>query len=56
MALSTREGRNLLALVPFWDYRLVVAIAYKAQIVFIKFVGTHKEYDRIEAQTVEYLG
>jgi mRNA interferase HigB len=38
------------------NYRLVVAVAYKAQIVFIKSIGTHKEYDRIKAQTVEYLG
>ncbi len=38
------------------NYRLVVAIAYKTQIVFIKFVGTHKQYDRIKAQTVEYSG
>lgn len=37
-------------------YRLIVAIAYKAQIVFIKFVGTHTEYDRVDAQTVEHLG
>ena len=38
------------------NYRLVVAIAYRTQIVFIKFVGTHKQYDRIDAQTVEYTG
>lgn len=35
-------------------YRLVVSIAYKTQIVFIKFVGTHQQYDRIDAQNVEY--
>lgn len=38
------------------NYRLVVAIAYKTQIVFIKIAGTHKQYDRITAQTVEYSG
>lgn len=35
------------------DYRLVVSVAYLQQALFIKFVGTHAEYDRIDAQTVE---
>jgi mRNA interferase HigB len=35
------------------DYRLVVAIAYKLQIVYVKFVGTHRAYDAVDAQTVE---
>ncbi len=35
------------------DYRLVVAISYKLQIVYVKFIGTHKQYDGIDAQTVE---
>ncbi len=34
-------------------YRLVVAINYKAHIVFIKFFGTHAEYDRIDVRKVQ---
>jgi mRNA interferase HigB len=30
------------------SYRLVVKINYAARIVFIRFVGTHADYDRID--------
>jgi mRNA interferase HigB len=33
-------------------YRLIVHFAYAYQWALIKFVGTHKEYDRIDAETV----
>lgn len=33
-------------------FRLVVHVAYPYQRVFIKFVGTHAEYDRINAETI----
>lgn len=34
------------------DYRLVVAAHYGRRIFFIRFVGTHREYDKIDASTV----
>ncbi|HVB79808.1 MAG TPA: type II toxin-antitoxin system HigB family toxin [Candidatus Binataceae bacterium] len=36
------------------DYRLVSAIDYRRQIVFIKWLGSHRDYDQIEARTVQY--
>ncbi|GAA0772254.1 type II toxin-antitoxin system HigB family toxin [Castellaniella ginsengisoli] len=35
------------------DYRLVAAIAYRLGVVYVKFIGTHAEYDDIDAATVE---
>jgi mRNA interferase HigB len=31
-------------------YRLIVKINYTAKIVFIKFIGTHKQYDKIKVE------
>jgi len=33
-------------------YRLVVVVQYKYGIVYIRFVGTHKEYDKVDATTI----
>jgi mRNA interferase HigB len=34
------------------QYRLVVKIHYNSGKVFIRFVGTHAEYDRIDAEKI----
>lgn len=34
------------------NYRLIVSFKFSAGIAFIKFIGTHKEYDRVDAATV----
>ncbi|MBP7568293.1 MAG: type II toxin-antitoxin system HigB family toxin [Burkholderiaceae bacterium] len=35
------------------DYRLIVAVAYRFSAVYVKFVGTHAQYDAVDAETVE---
>ncbi len=34
------------------DYRLVVAIDYDFQAIFVRFIGTHNQYDKIDAKTI----
>lgn len=36
------------------SYRLIVAVAYKFQAIYIKFIGTHAEYDKVDAASVEH--
>ena len=33
-------------------YRLIIFISYDAQTVFIRFIGTHTEYDRIDPEII----
>jgi len=33
-------------------YRIVVWINYPYRVVYIRFIGTHKQYDAIDAQTI----
>ncbi len=37
------------------EYRLIVAVAYKLGFAYVKFIGTHAEYDAVDANTVEQV-
>lgn len=34
------------------DYRLVVVVQFRPQFVYVRFIGTHAEYDRIDCSTI----
>ena len=36
------------------DYRLVVAVDFEKGIVWIKWIGTHKDYDKIDVKEVQH--
>ena len=36
------------------NYRLIALIIFKVRTVFILFIGTHKEYDKINAATIAF--
>jgi mRNA interferase HigB len=33
-------------------YRLIIAVRYRIQRIYVRFIGTHREYDRIDASEV----
>jgi mRNA interferase HigB len=38
------------------DYRLVVAVDFEKSIVWIKWIGTHRDYDKIDVRKVRHGG
>lgn len=36
------------------DYRLVTAVDFEKGIAWIKWIGTHRDYDRINVRTVRH--
>lgn len=35
------------------DYRLIAELNYEKGWIFIKFIGTHAEYDKVDAETID---
>lgn len=50
---SVLKNRRVVFNIKGNDYRLIVAIAYRLQVVYIKFVGTHKAYDTVDAESID---
>ena len=34
------------------DYRLVVAVRYDKNLMYVRFIGTHDQYDKINIETI----
>ena len=51
MASVLRDGRMVFNIAGN-KYRLVVWINYPYRVVYVRFIGTHAQYDRVDAQKV----
>jgi len=49
---SILKGNRVVFNVAGNKYRLIVAIDYGRKVCFVKFIGTHKQYDQIDAEVV----
>lgn len=49
---SFLQGNRIIFNIKGNHYRLVVKINYDYGIVWIRFIGTHKQYDKIDAKTI----
>ena len=50
---SVLKSRRVVFNIKGNEYRLIVAVAYRFGALHIKFVGTHQEYDAIDADSVD---
>jgi mRNA interferase HigB len=53
-AASIVSGERVVFNIKGNDYRLVAAVDYEKGIVWIKWIGSHAAYDRIDVRTVEH--
>jgi mRNA interferase HigB len=51
-SVSILQGGRVIFNIAGNKYRLVVKINYPAQIIYIRFIGTHKQYDKIDPETI----
>ena len=52
--VSVVTGDRLVFNIKGNSYRLVVAVDFEKSIVWIKWIGTHRDYDRIDVKTVQH--
>jgi len=50
---SVLKNRRVVFNIKGNNYRLIVAIAFRLGAVYVKFIGTHPQYDAIDAETIE---
>ena len=51
---SIISGKRVVFNIKGNDYRLIVDIEYNLKIIFIVWIGTHKEYDKINVKKISY--
>jgi mRNA interferase HigB len=49
---SILKGNRIVFNIKGNSYRLVAKFNFEKQWIFIRFIGTHKEFDRIDANTI----
>ena len=49
---SILKGNRVVFNIAGNKYRLVVKINYDSKAVFVRFIGTHREYDKIDAEVI----
>lgn len=53
---SVVSGERIVFNIKGNDYRLIVAVDFERAVVWIKWIGTHRDHDRIDARKVEHEG
>ena len=51
---SIISGKRVVFNIKGNDYRLIVDIEYNLKIIFIVWIGTHKEYEKINVKKISY--
>jgi len=54
-AASILTGKRVVFNICGNNNRLIVDIEFRLQLVFVVWIGTHTEYDQIDAKTVKYV-
>lgn len=50
--VSVISGNRIVFNIAGNKYRLIVSINYPYRVVYIRFIGTHAEYDKIDAEKI----